>query len=199
MPRLLRTVMAGALGLAAAGLVACGNTNGLLSSDQGSNLGDALSNVSAGVQDGNCARAQSAAASLSQQVSALPSSVSARLRANLEQAASTVGGRALADCSKQSAPAATRPKSTTTDTTPSTSSTDTGPASTSTQPTTPSTPSTPSTGTTPSTNGNGNGGGQGNGGSGKGNGGGQGSGNGGGAPGGGGSPAPGGGGAGTGK
>lgn len=197
--------MAGALGLAAAGLVACGNTNGLLSSDQGSSLGDALSSVSAGVRDGNCARAQSAAARLKGQVSGLPSSVSPRLRANLEQAASTVGARAVVDCAKQTIPTDTRPKSTTTDSTPTPSTpTTTGPTTTAPPSTTTSTPTTPPTGTTPSTSGNGSGsgnGGTGNGGSGKGNGGGQGTGNGGGggAPGGGGTPAPGGGGAGTGK
>ena len=57
-----RAFLAGGLGFAAAFVVACGGSNGLLSADQSSTLSNRLDAVSAAVSSGNCAAARNASA-----------------------------------------------------------------------------------------------------------------------------------------
>lgn len=138
---LLRSLPIGALGLAAALLVACGDSNGLLPSSQGAALGSKLDAVSAAVGSGRCAEARKASAKLTAEVASLPSTVDPKLRRVLSDGSRTVQRRAQSDCR---APASTTPSSTSTTPTSSPPSTT---APTSSSPT--STPTTPSS--TPST------------------------------------------------
>lgn len=153
MTTLLRSLPIGALGLVAAFLVACGESNGLLPAGQGAALGSKLDAVSAAVSSGKCPQGRSAAAKLAAEVSSLPPSVDPKLRRVLSDGARTVQRQASKDCR---APTRTTPS--TTSTTPSTSTPSTTAPTTSTPPSTPtSTPSTPtrteprSTPTAPST------------------------------------------------
>lgn len=146
MTTLLRSVLIGALGLCAALLVACGDSNGLLPSDRGGDLGAKLDAVSSAVDAGKCRQARSAGAELTRKISSLPASVDPKLKRALSDGARTVQRRARSDCR----PASTSTPSTST-TAPSTStpSTSTPPPPPTTSPSTPSTPST--TSSTPTT------------------------------------------------
>lgn len=137
MTTLLRSVLIGALGLCAALLVACGDSNGLLPSDRGGDLGAKLDAVSSAVDAGKCRQARSAGAELTRKISSLPASVDPKLKRALSDGARTVQRRARSDC---------RPASTSTPSTSTTApSTSTPSASTPPPTTSPSTPSTPST------------------------------------------------------
>jgi hypothetical protein len=147
-----RAFLAGGLGFAAAFIVACGGSNGLLTADESSTLSQQLDAVSSAVKAGHCGAARSAATALNNAVADLPPSVSTKLVQNLGQGAATVGQLAQQDCSGTTS--STTP---TTSTTPSTTSTT--PTTTSTAPsstaTTPHTETNPATGT--ATNGGGGG------------------------------------------
>ncbi len=141
MTTLLRSLPIGALGLVAAFLVACGESNGLLPAGQAAALGSKLDAVSAAVSSGKCPQGRSAAAKLAAEVSSLPPSVDPKLRRVLSDGARTVQRQASKDCR---APTRTTPS--TTSTTPSTSTPSTTAPTTSTPTSTPTTqPSTPST------------------------------------------------------
>jgi hypothetical protein len=149
-----RAILAGGLGFAVSLLIAaCGGGVGLLSADQSSTLSSQLDQVSSALQNGDCGAVSSAATGLGQDAGSLPGSVSATLRNNLIQGASTVGELARRDCrpaTSSSATTSTQPPSTQATTPPTTSSTQSSTATTSTTPTT-STRTTPAT--TPSTSG----------------------------------------------
>lgn len=137
MTTLLRSVLIGALGLCAALLVACGDSNGLLPSDRGGDLGANLDAVSSAVDAGKCRQARSAGAELTRKISSLPASVDPKLKRALSDGARTVQRRARSDC---------RPASTSTPSTSTTAPSISTPSASTPPPTTsPSTPSTPST------------------------------------------------------
>jgi hypothetical protein len=137
-----RAFMAASLGFAAAFVVACGSSNGLLSGDQASALKSQLASISSAVDAGKCARANASARRFSNLVGQLPRNVNTTVIANLGQGAETVSELVADHCS--SAPATT---STSSSTTTSTSATATQ-TTTITQTTTATTP--PSTGTSTS-------------------------------------------------
>jgi hypothetical protein len=92
-----RAFLAGGLGFAAAFAVACGSSNGLLSSGQSSTLAGDLQSISSAVASGRCAQAQRAATTLNNDVAGLRS-VTSPLLQNLAQGAGTVSQLAASDC-----------------------------------------------------------------------------------------------------
>lgn len=137
-----RAFLAGSLGFAVAFVVACGGQNGLLDSNQASNLNAQLSSVSSAVSSQNCGAADTAAQAFSHEVGALPSTVNTTVVKNLGQGATTLSQLAAQDCSSTSATHTTSSKSS------SSSTTTTSPtSSTTTNPTTSSPSSTSSTAT----------------------------------------------------
>jgi hypothetical protein len=174
-----RAFLAGGLGFAAAFVVACGGSGGLLSGEQSSTLSSQLDAASAAVSSGNCRAATSAADAFNSSVGSLPPSVSPKLVQNLGDGAVTIKQLAVQDCSSSSS---TSSSSTTTSSTQSTPTTTATVTSTATQSSTASTQTNPATNTTPpgtstttnggaslgtGTSGNGNGNGNGNGGTGQ--------------------------------
>jgi hypothetical protein len=146
---LLRALLAAGLGVCAAFLVACGESNGLLASNDASGVNGGLDAVSAAVADHKCAAAGRASLTLQQEVARLPLTVDQKLRASLQQGARTVAVRAAADCAKTTTTTTTTvPTTTTTDTT--TTATTTTTQSTATTTPTTTTATTPTT-TTPTT------------------------------------------------
>jgi hypothetical protein len=147
-----RAVLAGALGFAAAFVVACGGGSGLLSSSDASNLNNQLDSVSSALHSKNCGDVSSATSQLADDVVNLPGSLNSTLRNNLTQGVSTIAQLARQQCANVPAtPTTTTP--TNTDTTPTqthTETTPTTPTNTNTTPTTPTnTNTTPETTTTP--------------------------------------------------
>jgi hypothetical protein len=132
-----RAFLAGLLGFTVAFVVACGSGNGLLSTDQASNLNHQLSSISAAVAAGDCSGATAAAQQLSNEVGALGSNVNTVLIENLGQGAATVSALATRDCSRSTT-------TTTTTTTRTTSSPTTTPTTTTTSTPTTTTPTTTS-------------------------------------------------------
>jgi len=132
-----RAVLAGALGFAAAFVVACGGGSGLLSSNDASSINNQLDSVSSALASKNCGDVSSATSQLADDVVNLPSSINSTLRNNLTQGVSTIAQLARRQCAN------VQPTPTTqTNTTPTTpTNTNTNPA------TTPTTPGTTSTGT----------------------------------------------------
>jgi hypothetical protein len=182
------------LGAGAAGLTACGDTKGLIASNDSSSLQQQLDDVSSAVSDSNCKKAATAVVRFQRKVQGLPSSVDPRLKQRLTEGGQRLATQAAKDCKQttetvptetQTTPTVTTPPVTTpTVTTPTTTTpTTTTPTTTTPTTTTPTTPTPPDNG-----GGNGNGNGGGNNGNGNGNGGGAGTtggtgkGNGGGAP-----------------
>lgn len=175
MRNVARAVLAGGLGFAVALVVAaCGGSGvGLLSGDQANSLQSQLDQISAALSSGNCGAASSGADGLLTAVGNLPASVSAGLRNNLNQGATTVGQLARQQCRQATTtttPTTTARTTTSTTTAPhtttTTESTTTSPPTTTTSETTPTTP-----GNTPTSGGAGlSGGGQGGAGAGGGNG-----------------------------
>lgn len=154
-----RAILAGALGFAAAFVVACGGGgSGLLSGNQADTLKSQLDQVSSELASGNCSGVSSASDELTNAVANLPNSVNATLRNNLSQGASTVARLARRQChpaetqthteTTPTTDTATTPPATTTETTPATTPTTT--TQTQTTPTTPHTTTTPATSTNPS-------------------------------------------------
>jgi len=143
MTTLFRSVLIGALGLAAALLVACGESNGLLPSSQGDALGSKLDAVSAAVSSGKCSEARSASAKLTAEVASLPPTVNPKLRRALSDGSRTVQRQAKSDCHAPAPAAPSAPSTTPTSSPPSTPAPTTSPSTPA--PTTPrTTPSTPS-------------------------------------------------------
>jgi hypothetical protein len=154
-----RAVLAGALGFAAAFVVACGGGSGLLSSNDASTLNNQLNSVSSALASQNCGDASNATSKLADDVINLPSSINSTLRNNLTQGVSTIAQLARRQCANVSTPpttqtgttattTTTQTHTTTTTTTPTNTTTTTTPTNTTTNPATTTTPSgTTSTGT----------------------------------------------------
>jgi hypothetical protein len=153
MPSVLKALLLAALGCVAALLVACGDSNGLLSGSQAGNLQDALAAVQSACDDGDAGHAAVAAQSFADRVNALPpGEVDRQLVQNLQAGASTLETLVARTCTR-TATTTTTPTVTTT-TTPTTTETTTTTAPTTETTTTPTT-TTPTTPTTPPDNGGG--------------------------------------------
>ncbi len=143
-----RPFLAASLGFAAAFVVACGSSNGLLSGDQASGLNAQLAAISSAVSAGRCAHAAVAAQRFGDLVGQLPRNVNTTLIRNLGQGAETVSELVANHCTN-------RPIRTTSSTSSTSSSTPTTATTTITQTTTetnPTTTSSSSTSTTTATN-----------------------------------------------
>jgi hypothetical protein len=148
-----RAVLAGALGFAAAFVVACGGGSGLLSSNDASTLNNQLNSVSSALASQNCGDASNATSKLADDVINLPSSINSTLRNNLTQGVSTIAQLARQQCANvPSTPTTpTTPTAPTTTTQTHTATTPTTPTHTNTTPTTPTdTTTNPATTSTPS-------------------------------------------------
>jgi hypothetical protein len=136
-----RAILAGALGFAAAFVVACGGGSGLLSSDQGSSLKSQLDSVSSALASKNCGDVSIATSQLADDVVSLPSSVNQTLRNNLTQGVSTIAQLARRQCANVPTTPTTQTNTTTTTQTTTTqtqtNTTPTTPTNTNTTPTTP--------------------------------------------------------------
>jgi len=122
-----RAVLAGALGFAAAFVVACGGGSGLLSSNDASSINNQLDSVSSALASKNCGDVSSATSQLADDVVNLPSSINSTLRNNLTQGVSTIAQLARRQCANVPAtPTNTNTNPATTPTTPGTTSTGTG-------------------------------------------------------------------------
>jgi hypothetical protein len=139
----------GALGCAAALLVACGDRSGLLSSPESGSLQDALVAVQSACAGGDAGRAAVAARSFADRVDALSGgTVDRRLFTNLEEGAATLEALVTRTCTRTT-PTATTPTvtttapTTTTDTTTAPTGTTAPPTTTTAPPTTPTTTPTP--------------------------------------------------------
>jgi hypothetical protein len=144
-----RALLAGGLGFAAAVLVACGGSGGLLSSTQAGSLNNQLDQLAASINAGQCTSAAKAAVDFSQAVDSLPGSINSTLANNLKQGAAAIGRLTVKDCGQLAAKIPTTPKTTTTPTTSTqTTTTPTTPTNTSTSSGTTTTPPTTSTATT---------------------------------------------------
>ena len=149
-----RAVLAGALGFAAAFVVACGGGSGLLSSNDASSLNNQLDAVSSALASKNCGDVSNATSQLADDVVNLPGSLNSTLRNNLTQGVSTIAQLARRQCANvpTTPTTPTTPTNTQTITTQThTTTTPTTPTNTTTTPTTPTnTTTTPATTTTPS-------------------------------------------------
>jgi hypothetical protein len=144
-----RALLAASLGFAAAFVVACGSSNGLLSGDQANALNAQLAAVSSAVDAGRCAHAAAAAQRFSNLVGQLPRNVNTTLIQNLGQGAETVSELVANHCSSN--PATTNTSSSTTSLTTPTTTTTVTQTTTATNPTTTSSSSTTTTTATNST------------------------------------------------
>lgn len=117
----LKAILIGVLGLVAAVLVACGNTNGLLPGDQANRLSSQLDGVAAACQGGDVARAEAAAAQFRSDLSGLRAhNVDTRLINGLRQGAVTLEQLISDTCDQETIPTQTtvEPPPDTTPTTP---------------------------------------------------------------------------------
>jgi len=144
-----RAILAGGLGFAAAFLVACGGSSGLLSADQSIALSGQADQISSAVQSGDCGAANNASAALNRTVQTLPVSVNPTLRSDLTQGASTIAELAAKDCRQHTSATASTP--TTSSSTTTTTSTSTSTSTSTTTPTSPTTTTTSSTSTSATT------------------------------------------------
>jgi hypothetical protein len=142
-----RALLAAVLGFAAAFVVACGSSNGLLSSEQSSSIAAQLTSISNAVQAGHCGQATTASRNLTNVISNLPSGVNQTLVSNLGQGASAVQELAVKDCKTQSTstPTVTVPTTPTPTQTPTQTQTATTTATTTTPPTNTTPPPTTAT------------------------------------------------------
>jgi hypothetical protein len=149
-----RAVLAGALGFAAAFVVACGGGSGLLSSNDASTLNNQLDSVSSALASQNCGDVSNATSKLADDVINLPSSLNSTLRNNLTQGVSTIAQLARRQCANVPSTTTTQTNTTTTATTTTqthTTTTPSTPTNTTTTPTTPTNTTTnPATTSTPS-------------------------------------------------
>jgi hypothetical protein len=144
---IIRLLVAGALGVAAAILVSCGSSSGKLI--PAANAGPLQSDFEAVAQaaesgNGSCTNTEAAILKTEQDFAALPSTVDSGLRNTLRQGISNLRKHALELCKQPLAQTNTTPPKTTTSTK-TTPTTPTTPQTTSTQTTTPTTPTTPTT------------------------------------------------------
>lgn len=139
-----RAFLAGSLGFAAAFVVACGGSNGLLSADENSSLTSQLNSISSALGSHQCGEAGSAAAQLTNAVANLPPSVTTTLVKNLGQGAGTVSQLAQSDCT---ASTSTSRSTSSTSSTPTTSSSSSSSTTSSTSSSPSSSTSTPTVGT----------------------------------------------------
>lgn len=99
--RASKAISIGVLGCAAAILVACGDSNGLLPGDQASQLSSALDGVSAACAGGDVTRAQAAAARFGDDVANLSAAtVDRRLIRGLREGAATLE-QLVAECDQE--------------------------------------------------------------------------------------------------
>jgi len=149
---MIRAALAACVGVAAALLVACGSSGGLIPSGYAGPLQTDFENVANAAKTGNgdCSATEAALAQTEQDFSALPSSVDASLRSTLRQGIANLRVQASALCAQPVAQTTTTPsvRTTPTTTTPTTTPTTTTPTTTTPTTTTPTT-TTPTT-TTPS-------------------------------------------------
>ena len=149
-----RAFLAGSLGFAAAFVVACGGSNGLLSADENSSLTSQLHSISSALGSHQCGEADSAAAQLTNAVANLPPAVTTTLVKNLGQGAGTVSQLAQRACttssstSRSTSSTSTTPTTSSSSTTSSTSSSPSSSTSTPTVGTSATNPTTPGTSTT---------------------------------------------------
>ena len=162
--RVMPYVLAALLGVAAAGLVACGGGGGdrsdLIPPRSADRLKSALSDVRSAVEDGNCEEAAKAVSRARGVLVNLPTAVDDRLVARLEQGLDNLETVAPRECEQQAtqtqtqettttAPETTPEETTTTDTTPEeTTTTDSAPPETTTAPPETTTTAPPETTTT---------------------------------------------------
>jgi hypothetical protein len=138
----LRTALAGLLGVLAAVLIACGSSGaGLIPAGDAGPLQSDFEAIAAAAQSGNgsCESTKAAIAKTEQDFRALPGSIDSGLRNTLRQGIDNLRERALVAC--------TQPLGQATVTSNTTKTTDTAPTTTTTPPTTDTTPTT----TTPTT------------------------------------------------
>jgi hypothetical protein len=103
-----KAIVLGVLGCAAALLVACGDTNGLLRGGQASQLSSALDGVASACQGGDVARAQAAAAQFRRELSQLDArSVDTTLIRELRQGAVTLDQLIGKTCTAETVPTET--------------------------------------------------------------------------------------------
>jgi hypothetical protein len=142
--QVIRAILASLLGFAAAFLIACGSsTKGLIPASDAGPLQSDFETVQSAAEngDGSCAATEAALNKTSEDFTALPSSVDAGLRNNLNQGINALHTRALALCAQPLPQSKTSAEATTQSTTQTTTTQAT---------TTPTTPTTP-TETTPTT------------------------------------------------
>jgi hypothetical protein len=138
------------LGGAAAFLVSCGNSNGLLSSSQSSKLGSDLNGISQAVANADCNAAQIRSGRLRDDINGLPGSIDKKLLTALQDGALTVSSVARKACTEGVTTQQTL--QTQTQTVPTTTTpTNTAPTTPTTQTTTPTVPTTPTETTPPAT------------------------------------------------
>jgi hypothetical protein len=149
-----RVILSGALGFAAAFVVACGGGSGLLSGNQASSLNNQLDSVSSALSSKNCGDVSNSTSRLADDVVNLPSSINSTLRDNLTQGVSTIAQLARKQCANVPSTPVTQTDTNTTATTTTTqthTTTTTTPTNTTTTTTTPTnTTTTPATTSTPS-------------------------------------------------
>ena len=142
--RFAPSLLALALGASTAGLVACGSDSAKLPGNEADALLTRLDQARSALDGGECTKAAQAAASLRQDVLALPSTVDRRLRQRLRQGADKLIENMPEDCAARQREL--EEKTQTTDTLPETTTTETTP--TVTEPTTTETTPTVTTPTT---------------------------------------------------
>ena len=128
----------GLLGLGAALLVACGDTNGLIPGGDADTLKSDLDQVAAAVRDGKCQQAGQALQQARQDFEALPSDVDPGIRSKLAAGLANLADQVPSECAENAANQTTTTQPTQTETTPTeTTPTDTTPTETTPTETTP--------------------------------------------------------------
>src|SRR5262249_46847413 len=148
-----RAALAGALGFAAAFVVACGGSSGLLSGNEASNLNGQLDSVSSALASKNCGDVSNATSQLADDLVHLPSSINSPVPIELSEGASSLPHRSRRQSATVKPPPTkpTTPPDTTTTEPHTTTTTTTTPTDTTTTPSTPTnTTTTPATTSTPS-------------------------------------------------
>jgi hypothetical protein len=141
-------LLAGALGAAAALLVACGSGGAnLIPVANAGPLQNDFNAIANAVANGNCAEVTRALQQAHSDASALPTTVDPRLRDRINQGLADLDSRAPSECARNSTATQTSTAPTTTTQTTATQTTTTAPPTTST--TTPTTTTPPPTSTTP--------------------------------------------------
>jgi hypothetical protein len=177
MGRTLRILLPCALGLVAALLVSCGDTSHLIPGTDADVINQNVDAAAAASGGGRCSRADAAVQRAEAHVQQLPSSVDAKLRADLEQGLARLRATAATECTQNKPETATTESTQSTETTATTESTEstastetqnTETQNTETQNTDTNNTDTNNTDTSGQGGGNGNGNGQGNGGTGNG-------------------------------